>query len=286
MFGAHDDFWNSVPIPNGVWAATYIVPGLVLILLALVYLIFVIREFGTQSPKLPGWRSAQIIYVFAVIFRGVGWFVWGILIVTKNTSDKGPMDTLLNGLPGYILTISYCFMFFLWCSISVNLIMNDTSDLYYRLRNWHIISLVVVATTGLALIISMAAARNDSQVLHHCEVWFATVRDIFAGCFFIAFTYQIIRMLRNSLCDRTSNESVLCVMSLQIAISLFLRAASILLYFYGFVYQKNTDTSRWQTGSFINTIASTVACEIWPILVIFFGRKKSGLLSVYDALDV
>ena len=286
MLQGSDTFWGATEIPNGVWAATYIVPSLILLFIAFVYIVFVSREFKTQTPKLPGWRSAQIIYIVAVLVRGVGWLVWGILIVTKNTDSKDTVDTLVNGLPGYFLTISYCFMFFLWCSISVNLIMNDTSDLYYRLRNWHIISLVVVSGTGVALVIGMGAAQKDLETLHHCEIWFAVVRDMFTGCFFLVFTRQIIRMMRTKLCDRKSNEAGLCRMSLQVATSLLLRAISILAYFYGFVFKKSTEVSRWQAGSFVNTVLSALACELWPILVIFFGHKRSGLLSVYDAIDV
>ena len=287
-FLSHDKFWDAVSVPRIVWALVYMLPNSVILISGVVYAALVWRDLHQPSPRMPGFKAATIVFIFAVIVRGLGGLAWGILIIVEETSFHPAIDMILNGLPGYIITFSYCFMFFLWCSISINLLMNDASDFYSKLRNWHLVCLMCIGVCACALITARLIVSGYTETLHHVEVWSAVIRDLFTFSFIVVFTARIVAVLRQktSLLDKKCEEAAMCRMSIGIAICLFVRAASILIYFYAFVYGKGTDPAKkWGVGGLINTMIGQIVCELTPIIIIIRGRKKSALLSVYDPLE-
>lgn len=286
--GARDDFWESVPVAREAWISLYFISGSIFLILGAIYGVLITRDLRQPSPKIPGFGAANVLFTSATLLRGFGNIGWGIFIVLKETTLNPVIDTTLNGLPGYFMTLSYCLIFFLWCSICVNLLMNDASGFYSNLRNWHTACLSVIGICAASLIIAMAVVRGNTETLHHIEVWSAVIRDLFTFGFIVFFTAKLIRILRNKarLCDFRCDESVMCLMSICISACVMVRASSILIYFYGFVYGHSGDSARrWGLGSLVNTVIGLLVCELTPICVVFAGRRKSGLLSVYDPLN-
>ncbi|OHT10659.1 hypothetical protein TRFO_04161 [Tritrichomonas foetus] len=287
--------------PCRAWAAVYFICGSIFIFIGIVYLYYIWKDIRSQTPKLPGYKASQIVFIIAALFRGIGWVSHASLIISESpfTADIQPVTI---GFPGYILSISFCLIFFLWCSIAVNLLINDLSGFYEKLRNLLAFLLVAVLITaaisiGITIYCEVIARTSDEKhqmeqsadIAHTIEAVNAILRDYVTAFAFLYYSVKIIKLLNKPLFSLRSNESVYCLMLLGLTAALFVRGTSIAVYLGCFFFRSANDSdepnTEWTYGSLVNTIISAIFAEILPNLMIFFNRRRSGLLSVYDIVD-
>lgn len=262
---------------SGLWCTLYIVVGVYCTCVGVWYSKVMFEEFAKPSPKIPGFKPAHIFFSMFSLLRGITSIIWAILIAAHPTNVHVFCETIINGIPGYALTFAYCFVFFLWCSICMNLLLGDATGTYDKLRMG---MAVVLGMLGMAMFVTLIIwipSKGDIETTRLVEVVMAVVRDFLTSFFIFGFALRISCALRTRICDMHSDESHIVLMSFGISICLFLRGFSILVF-----YKLDDRHERWGTGSLINTMFAQLFCEVAPITIIAFGRKKTGLLSVYD----
>lgn len=274
--------------PTDTWGSFYVIFGIICVILAVVYAVYITFDFRVNTPKMPGFKGAHLMYIISSFSRGIGAFTWGIFILVdksffvNNARQVTGWDAGLNGIPGYVITIAYCCVFFLWCSICANLLINESSDFYYQLRNTFIFCLAFISCLGI-IFLALMVTTEKTEVFHQIEIWIAIARDVVACGFIFYYIIRIIKELREKLFNWKSDEFVMCVMSVSIGVCILVRPISTFIYFYSFA-SNGDEMARWSTGNLVNTVIGQIICELIPIIIVFIGRKKSGLLSVYDPL--
>lgn len=264
-----------------IFFSVYLVFGLLITIVSLIFTFQSVPTLRDKSLTLPGFKSSQILIIIGGLYRGIGYIIYAALILIVNgvlEDEKYKyISPILNGFPGYVLVIAYCMMFFLWCSIAANLLFNDSTDFYDRLKKRMTLLLIFVTLLGITLIIVLVSNAGNKAIANS-EIWLAFVRDVITSLFFIYHLRNIIQNLRQPLCS-SANESVLSIMSIIVIIAMLYRAVSIGIYYH--LYDTNKVTSG---GALANTIICMILSELMPILMILITRKKSGLLSVYNSI--
>lgn len=268
------------------WTILYAILFIIFLLLFVAYLINILPDMRSPTPKLPGYQISQVLFLIALAERFVGYLVWMILYQCNKTLPK--LSAVFCGIPGYIMTIAFCQIFFLWCSISMNLILNDSSNYFQTIGKWSGIVGALIGSLGVVFILFLSFTPNVNpsweKKYHTMEVCLAIVRDLICAAFISIFLYDIIRKLKRPLCHLRSTSSSLSVMSLLLIASLVVRAVSTIVYF---IITNGTNKQNYrkrQRESFVNTVLGQVLGEVLPCYMIFRNRKKTGLLSVYDEL--
>lgn len=262
------------------WTVLYALLSAVFLLLFFVYLINILPDLRSPTPKLPGYQTSQNIFLISLFLRFIGYLVWTILLQQGN--DQIKLSAFFCGIPGYFMTIAYCLIFFLWCSISMNLLLNDSSNYFQVIGKW---SGIVGAMIGvLAIIFLLVLLLFSERHCHTVEMCLAIGRDLICALFVAIFLFDIIRKLKKPLCHLRSTSSSLSVMSLLLIGALIIRAASTIAYYFLINYKNSSNYKSFERGNFINTILGQTLGEVLPCLMIFLNRKKTGLLSVYDEL--
>ena len=279
-------------VPNKYWIGGYMVCGIICIVIGILYAIFIWRDFKSLTPKLPGYKSSQILFIIGSLSRGIGWTVQAMLIILMKNTDPSKFDPITVGLPGYLLTISYVFLFYLWASICVNLIANDsTTGVRERIKNVVNYVLIFILTLGSVLIgitiLQIFIDDDKLKIIHEVEAFIALLRDFITATIILVHTVIIIQMSEKPLFSLRYNESIYFWMLLCLIASLYARFSSLIYYLYKLIEDNNKDGSDYikSSGEYINTFITAFIAELLPCFMILINRKRSGLLSVYDIID-
>lgn len=200
--------------------------------------------------------------------------------------DPEKFDPITVGIPGYLLTISYVYLFYLWASICVNLIANDsTTGVRERIKNVVNYVLIFILTLGTVLIaiyiLQIIIADNKYIYIHAAEALIALIRDFITATIILVHTVIIIQMSEKPLFSLRYTESIYFWMLLCLIASLYTRFFSLIYYLYKLLKDENSKSG----SEFINTFITALISELLPCLMILINRKRSGLLSVYDIID-
>lgn len=270
-----------------LWIGSYMTCGIICLGIGVLYAIFVARDLQSSTPKLPGYKSSQIVFIIACLFRGIGWIIFAILIINNGDFDiEKYLSPILLGIPGYILTISYALLFYLWSSICVNLIANDsTTGLKEIFKKTLTITLTIIVTLACALIgvtifFLFLESEDLAKSIHIFEGSLAVMRDFATGSIILFFTIRIIRMLQRPFCSSKSNESIYCWMLLCIIGALYIRCISLIIFL-----KFHIDGPDEKISNFLNTFITAILAELLPCFMVFITRRRSGLLSVYDLIE-
>lgn len=279
--GAREDFGDSFNGPGVAWMMSHIILGVLITTGGFVNFIQVFL-FGCQPlQNLPGYQTAAIVLGLATLLRGICIFVW---IMSESVNPV--IEIILTGIPRYFTAASYCLIIFHWCSFCANLLMDDTSGFCSKLRNWCAACISVIGICALSVIVAMSVVRGNAETLYHIEAWTAVTGDLVTFGFIVFFTAKLITIVRSRarLCDCRCAESFICLMSICIASCVIVRASSILISFYGFVYGRSGDPAkRWGVGNLVNTVISLLVCDLPPSPLVF-AVFLSGVFSVYEPL--
>lgn len=264
------------------WVILYSILGAIFLILFFYYGLYIIPDLRAFTPKLPGYRSSQILFLVSLFLRAVGYIVWAALFKDHRDDHSAIISTIFCGIPGYVLTISYCLIFFLWCTILANLILNDSSNYFKKIGFWSFaIGLVIVIMCIILIIVVILTDKNNYG---NYEVSLAIGRDILTALVFIYFCSDMIKKHKKPM-NTLSTASTLSWLSICLIISLIIRAISTVLYRWAPSFGFKNGKPDYGTGSFINTLIAQLVGEIIPCFLISINRKKSGLLSVYDEFD-
>jgi len=300
---------NTAPfvLTNDGWAFSYLfLFGLTFVLLIL-YLVLLLtgeNELFTQRPKLRGYLEAVWWFIGQLSFRSIGCLVCGAFLASINNAvcDNckirfGDLETIFFGLPGYVTSISYCFLFALWSSIATNLICNDTSGAYEQRRKYiNIINLIIIllATILIILKISISYATPSSDPnkeskeykFHLFEVILAILRDFICATFFL-FQLHYLRLSYNrqnhfSIFNVHNAESSLLLLCYTISIALCWRIISIIVYASRFLDRPNRPSRGCSRKAYGVHLYHQIVTEIIPMVIIVIGHKRTALLTCYD----
>lgn len=274
-------------LPPIYFEGVYFIGGIICVIIGIIYGIFIWKDFKTLTPKLPCYKSSQILFVVSVLMRGLGYIAQAIITMQfpDNYKTLYMCDPITIGLPSYLLTISYLFLFYLWISICVNLISNDsTSGLRERTKIVFNCLLIFTLTLGFVLIavltLSFIQNYDFTDIIHEIEVLLAIIRDFFTATIILIYSIIIIRMSNQPLCSNYK-ESAYFWMLLCLVIPLYIRSGSLIFFLY--VLMNKIGGRRLE--NFINTSISAFLSEVFPCLMILITRKRSGLLSIYDSIN-
>lgn len=272
-------------IPYQTWGSSYMICGGACIGIGIFYCFNIYKDLRSLTPKLPGYKISQILFILAVFLRGIGWFIYSIFYFTKSQNLIEVLSPILIGLPGYAITISYVYLFYLWSSICVNLIANDSTTGFNRKFKISVnVSLAIIVISGSALVIitiyHMIMIKDNYIIIHIIEGVTATIRDFVIATIILFSTRNLIQMSEKPLFSLRYNESIYCWMLICILSALYIRGLSIILFI--FILDKN-----WNgfLTDYLNTFITALISEIYPCFMILFNRKRSGLLSVYDIIE-
>lgn len=270
------------------WGISYLICGILCLVIGIMYSIFIIKDIRSVTPKLPGYKISQIFFIIACCLRGAGWTIHS-LVSRFSSQNLQLVSALTIGLPGYILTISYVLFFYLWSSICVNLILNDSTTGFKRnfkkivnLAVGIIVFLGVILMILILIELIMNDKKHDNFMLwvHFVESVIAILRDFIICSIILIETLKLINMSEKPFFSFRFNESVYCWMLIYVVIALYIRAFSIIMY-QVIVFDKSTQS----LADYFNTFITAVLSEIVPCFMILLNRRRSGLLSVYDLLE-
>lgn len=264
----------------------YFICGFVCVLIGMLYTIFIQKDFKSLTPKLPGYKSSQILFIVGSLTRGVGYIAQAIIMIATTENTVKICDPITLGLPGYILTIAYLLLFYLWASICVNLIANDsTTGVRERIKNVFNSLLIFILTLGVVLIgviiLSFVQNYDFKNLVHEIEAFTAFFRDFITATIIFVHSILIIRMSERPLFSVSYNESIYFWMLLGLVAPLYARSCSLIYYLYTLFNDKDSCT----VSNFLNTFITAFIAELLPCFMILITRKRSGLLSVYDIID-
>ena len=267
--------------------AGYFTCGGLCVLISILYAILIWKDFKSITPKLPCYKSSQILFIIGCLIRGLGYIAQAI--ITMFFYDKYNIlymcDTITVGLPGYILTIAYLFLFYLWASICVNIISNDSTGIRERTKIIFNCLLIFILTLGVVLIgiviLAFLQNYNFADLVHEIEVLTAFFRDFITATIIFVQSILIIRMSESPICSTSCKESVYFWMLMGLAIPLYIRSGSLIFLLYCILKKIKSRV----ISNFLNTFISAVISELFPCFMVLITWKRSGYLSVYDTID-
>lgn len=278
-------------ISLSIYSTTYLIIGVIILIIGLSYFIYVLRDLTDLTPKLPGYVCSQATFIVVASIRGLGYIIYaGICFYDKSLASGSASDIaqpFTIGLPGYFMTISFYLLFFLWYRICVNLLFNDSRGKFDDIRYFIAAAFVAVCAFGLVFLIISVCANNHinlQKASHVVEVVLATVRDFGSALLFLIYTFKNIwfKMTKPRL-TFAKNESIYCMMIFSLAGALLIRFGSLVIY--AVKYLNAADICIPQSiGNYLNTLITSIISEIAPCVIVFITKKRSGLLSVYDYL--
>lgn len=274
---------NDFEVSSYIWSGSYIVYSTICIIIGGLYTLLIYRDIMSLTPKLPGYKLSQMFFLAGIFSRGIGWLIQAILYLYQTNVILEIISPITIGLPGYILAISYVLFFYLWSSIYLNLISNDSKGYRKEFKATFNISLLIMLVFGSSIIgvtVYQLFKKTDNHLIHYIEGFIAITRDFFIATIIFIKSLAMINMSEEPLCSSNFNESIYCLMLLCISLSLYIRSYSILIYIL-VLFNNNLGG----VTDYFNTFFSAAFSEFFPCFVIFITRKKSGLLSVYDLID-
>lgn len=266
----------------------YLICGTLCILISLLYTIFIWSDFKSLTPKLPCYKSSQVLFIIGCLIRGLG-YISQAAITYLYSDDYNIIymcDTITVGLPGYIITIAYLFLFYLWASICVNIISNDsTTGIRERTKTVFNCLLTFILTLGVVLIgiviLAFLQKYDFVDLAHEIEVLTAFSRDFITATIILVQSITIFKMSKKPLFPiNSSKESTYFWMLLGLIIPLYIRSVSLIFLLYAIL---NKIEGR-MLSSFLNTFITAIISELFPCFMILINWKRSGFLSVYDTI--
>lgn len=228
------------------------------------------------------YKPSQILFLTSLFLRAIGYIVWASLFKSHSNNKSAIISTIFCGIPGYVLTISYCLIFFLWCEILASLFLNDSSGYFRKIGFWAFG--IGILTTILCVILILIIIFTDKDSYGTYEVSLAIMRDFLTAFVFFFFCCDMIKKHRKPLTN-LSTASILSWLSICLIVSLLIRAISTILYRWAPSFGFKDGKPNYGTASFLNTLIAQLIGEVIPCILICINRKKSGLLSVYDEFD-
>lgn len=275
-------------LPPIYFEGGYAICGFLCVLISLIYVILIWSDFKSLTPKLPCYKSSQILFIVGSLIRGLGYIAQAVVyfLYYDDYNMLYMCDTITIGLPGYIITIAYLFLFYLWASICVNIISNDsTTGIRDRTKLVFNCLLTFILTLGVVLIgiviLAFLQKYDFVDLAHEIEVLTAFFRDFITATIILVQTISIFKMSEKPLFPISSKESIYFWMLLGLIIPLYVRAGSLIFLLYAIL----TKIKGRMISNFINIFVTAIISELLPCFMILFTWKRSGLLSIYDTIE-
>lgn len=278
------------------WKFTYYVLGIILILFAIIYVIFTFSELKNEYGQEHGKFSAQISYIICVFVKGLGLLVCGVFLSynfntryvsapsgqpNSNVTLWGMYSVLPGGIPGYMTSIAYCFIFFSWCSVCLTFLDRNSVG-FYKTSKTILLSLLTGIIIGfITSFIFMLLAANSHiggttvDGAHMAEAMIATVRDIVIAIAFIIYLFKISKLFETACPSYASVEGRLFWLCVMLIIALIFRPFCILTYHMIFASKRNTEIqkkSEFSNAYLIIFLIEQTITELLPLGLIGYLR--------------